>query len=226
MICAVACVSGLIACGDEKDENDIISADDWTAAFTVAESATRYCWDCDGKCDPEYDFITSNHKTIGYNADEKQYFKTFKSSSQDYIDRYTWEDNGRYFNKQNNEDVAEINSTRYSNYTEFDILERPFVLSFCKDKFSNFKYYSVSEEDGKVEYKATDIEIVIQRDEYSNALSGRGNIYVTFTKEKAIWEIEAFVNTVDQGRVGYKLADIGTYDNPAFDEFTIPGEQA
>lgn len=107
-------------------------------------------------------------------------------------------------------------------YTDFDVLEKPFLLSFCKDRFSDFKYYSVSLDDGSVEYKATNIEIAVQRDENTFTLSGRGNIYVTFNKDKVITEIEAYVNTIDNERFGYRLMDIGTYDNSQFDSFVLP----
>lgn len=220
--CAVACAFGLAACGDTKDENDIVTADDWTAAFETAQNATRYSWDYNSECDPEYDFISQTVNNIGYNADEDQYFKMWRSSSDNYIYRYVWEKNGKYYGKLDDEDVTELPESKYLQYTDFDVLEKPFLLSFCKDRFSDFKYYSVSLDDGSVEYKATNIEIAVQRDENTFTLSGRGNIYVTFNKDKVITEIEAYVNTIDNERFGYRLMDIGTYDNSQFDSFVLP----
>lgn len=226
LVCAALCAFSLAACGDKKDKNDVIDATDWAAAFTAAESATRYSWDYDCECDPEHDFISQTTNNIGYNADEDRYFKTWKASSGDFISRFTWKKNGKYYNKRDNEDAAELTETKYLQYTTFGAREKPFLLSFCKDRFSDFRYYSVSLEEAKdVEYKATDIEITVQGGANSFALSGRGNIYVTFTKDKAVKEIQAFIDTVDSGRLGYRLMDIGTYDNTAFDDFTLPDAQ-
>lgn len=223
LLCAMTCALSLAACGDEKDEHDIISESDWTAAFTVAQSATRYGWQFGCKVNAEHDYIEpgDQNKSIGYNAAEKQYERITSSNVQ-----YFWEKDGIYYKKLNNDETIKIESDEYLRKTDFVDEENPFVLTFCKDKFSQFRYHGYGLEDGTIYYKADDVSIELSRknDKNTNWLSGKANIEVAFDSEKKLTEIQAFVSTVDNKKLGFRLSEIDTYDNVQFDSFELPNE--
>ena len=232
IVCLATCAFALCACGDKKDKNDVVTQSDWTQYFTAAQSAQSYLWSYDlsfGDNELNENFTaTPAYHRIGYDAVHEQYSRETLSENGESSLLYFWKKDGKYYaNNNDGYGTMEIAADRFTRNSNFQGKEKPFLIDFCKDKFSKFKYYGSSTDSPLVYYKAKNIavELNLTREGGFDAIRGTGFITVTVdTKAKSLVEIQCKL-LQDDKTIGYVLQDIDAYDySGIFDGFSLPQE--
>lgn len=227
------CPLAAIACGNDENAHDIISATDWQNAFSAASGFGRYLWVKVTPIDTDSVSTAKSTKTemFGKNSEDDRYMYYVETNG---VATETWyyEIDGVLYEHDTDGRPQEISYDDYS-ATVGNGKFFPFLLDFAQNAFKKFSYSDFGGgKDGEpayVEYSAKNVTMRVVND--AEPISGSGDMQVRLSQaDKSLLSVSAVVDNAGT-TYRYELSEFGTwdidgfFDNPHVPDISEPDDE-